>query len=239
MRHGKKVHKLGRTASHRKALMANMASQLLMHKRINTTLAKAKALRVFIEPLMTKAKSDTTHNRRTVFSYVRDKHALKELFGDIAIKIADRPGGYTRIIRTGHRLGDAAEMAMIELVDYNDVYTNDSKSGSDKKTRRSRRGGKKSTGAADAPKADKAADADVAAAPEKAAEAIADVDKNVAKEAAKNVEEAVAETTQAVEETATEAAEAAEDAVAEVTSGDAESKTDDAEGENPKEDTTA
>ena len=125
MRHGKKIVHLGRTASHRKAMMANMASSLIEHKRINTTVAKAKALKKFVEPLITKAKSDTTHNRRVVFSALRNKFAVSELFRDIAEKVADRPGGYTRIIKVGSRLGDNASMALIELVDFNDTYATD------------------------------------------------------------------------------------------------------------------
>lgn len=138
MRHGKKVNHLGRTASHRKAMMSNMASSLILHKRINTTVAKAKALRTYVEPLLTKSKDDTTHNRRTVFSYLQNKDVVTELFRTVAPKIADRPGGYTRIIRTGYRLGDNAEMCMIELVDFNEIYTNEK---AKKTTRRSRRGG--------------------------------------------------------------------------------------------------
>ena len=124
MRHNKKFNHLGRTNSHRKAMLANMSSSLIMHKRINTTLAKAKALRMYLEPLITKSKNDSTHSRRMVFSYLKDKFAVTELFRTIAPKIADRPGGYTRILKTGFRLGDAAEMCFIELVDFNDVYTN-------------------------------------------------------------------------------------------------------------------
>src|SRR5690606_7891217 len=138
MRHGKKVNHLGRTASHRKAMMSNMASSLILHKRITTTVAKAKALRTYVEPLLTKSKEDTTHNRRTVFSYLQNKDVVTELFRTVAPKIADRPGGYTRIIRTGYRLGDNAEMCMIELVDFNEIYTNEK---AKKTTRRSRRGG--------------------------------------------------------------------------------------------------
>lgn len=123
MRHGKKINHLGRTASHRKALMANMACSLLLHKRISTTLAKAKALRTYVEPLITKSKDDSTHNRRTVFAYLKNKEAVSELFREIAPKIADRPGGYTRILKTGFRQGDAAEMCFIELVDFNEVYS--------------------------------------------------------------------------------------------------------------------
>ena len=125
MRHGKKFNHLGRQTAHRKAMLANMACSLIEHKRINTTVAKAKALRVFVEPLITKSKSDTTHNRRTVFSYLRDKYAVTELFKEISVKIADRPGGYVRIIKLGNRQGDNAPMAMVELVDYNEDYTTD------------------------------------------------------------------------------------------------------------------
>jgi large subunit ribosomal protein L17 len=122
MRHGKKHNHLGRTTSHRKAMLANMTCSLIEHKRINTTVAKAKALRVFAEPLITKSKADTTHNRRIVFSYLRDKFAVTELFKEISVKVADRPGGYLRIIKLGNRQGDNAPMAMIELVDYNEIY---------------------------------------------------------------------------------------------------------------------
>jgi large subunit ribosomal protein L17 len=122
MRHGKKHNHLGRTTSHRKAMLANMSCSLIEHKRINTTVAKAKALRVFVEPLITKSKSDTTHNRRIVFSYLRDKFAVTELFKEISVKVGDRPGGYLRIIKLGNRQGDNAPMAMVELVDYNEIY---------------------------------------------------------------------------------------------------------------------
>ncbi|MEO1479239.1 MAG: 50S ribosomal protein L17, partial [Bacteroidota bacterium] len=121
MRHGVKIKKMGRTAAHRKATLAAMSSALIEHKRIKTTAAKAKALRMFVEPIINRAKEDTTHNRRQAFRYLRNKHAVKELFGDIASKIGDRPGGYTRIVKLGSRAGDATEMAIIELVDYNDV----------------------------------------------------------------------------------------------------------------------
>jgi len=140
MRHGDKVNNLGRKSSHRKAMISNMACSLIRHKRINTTVAKAKALRVFVEPLLTKSKKDSTHSRRVVFSYLQDKEVVTELFRDIAPKIAERNGGYTRILKTGYRLGDNAEMCMIELVDYNELYSNDSPK---KTTRRSRRGGAK------------------------------------------------------------------------------------------------
>jgi large subunit ribosomal protein L17 len=122
MRHGDKVNNLGRTAAHRKALLKNLACELIQHKRIVTTLAKAKALRVYVEPLITKSKDNTTHQRRVVFSYLQSKEAIKELFGSVSEKVASRPGGYTRIIKLGARLGDNAEKAMIELVDFNDVY---------------------------------------------------------------------------------------------------------------------
>jgi large subunit ribosomal protein L17 len=146
MRHGKKVNHLGRKTAHRHALLSNMASSLILNKRITTTVAKAKALRKYVEPLLTKAKDDTTHSRRTVFSYLQNKESVKTLFGEVASKISDRPGGYTRIIKLGDvRVGDNAEMCLIELVDYNTLYTKD---GATKKakTRRSRRGGKKAEG---------------------------------------------------------------------------------------------
>ena len=142
MRHGKKVNHLGRKTAHRKAMLANMSCSLIEHKRINTTEAKAKALRKFVEPLITKSKNDTTHNRRVVFSYLRDKYAVTELFKEISVKVADRPGGYLRIIKLGNRQGDNAPMAMVELVDYNEIY-NPKGNQSKKSTRRSRRGGKK------------------------------------------------------------------------------------------------
>lgn len=141
MRHGKKFNHLGRTASHRNAMLANMATSLIKHKRITTTLAKAKALRQYVEPLITKSKSDTTHSRRTVFSYLQDKEAITILFREISEKVASRPGGYTRIIKLENRLGDNAEMAFIELVDYNEVYKVDQTA--ERKTTR-RRGKKKS-----------------------------------------------------------------------------------------------
>ena len=141
MRHGKKVNHLGRTDSHRKAMLSNMATSLILHKRITTTLAKAKALRVFVEPILTKGKNDTTHSRRIVFSYLQDKDAVTILFREIAEKIASRPGGYTRIIKLENRLGDNAEMAIIELVDYNTVYGAEAEVVVEKKATR-RRGGK-------------------------------------------------------------------------------------------------
>ncbi|WP_010181900.1 50S ribosomal protein L17 [Aquimarina agarilytica] len=137
MRHGKKINHLGRKTAHRSAMLANMASSLIEHKRINTTLAKAKALKQFVEPLVTKSKSDTTHNRRLVFAKLRQKDAVTELFRELAPKVGDRPGGYTRIIKLGNRLGDNAEMAMIELVDFNELYTA-GKAVAKKSTRRGR-----------------------------------------------------------------------------------------------------
>jgi len=145
MRHGKKFNHLGRTASHRKAMLSNMATSLIKHKRITTTLAKAKALRQYVEPLITKSKNDTTHSRRTVFSYLQDKEAVTVLFREVSEKVANRPGGYTRIIKLENRAGDNAEMAFIELVDYNDVYKKDGAVKERKSTRR--RGGKKKSGA--------------------------------------------------------------------------------------------
>jgi len=147
MRHGKKINHLGRTDSHRKAMLANMATSLILHKRITTTLAKAKALRVYVEPILTKGKSDTTHSRRTVFSYLQDKDAVTILFREIAEKIATRPGGYTRIIKMENRLGDNAEMALIELVDYNTVYGTDTAKTEKKSTRRRGGAGKAKTAA--------------------------------------------------------------------------------------------
>jgi large subunit ribosomal protein L17 len=140
MRHGKKVNHLGRTTSHRNALLSNMASSLILHKRINTTVAKAKALRKFVEPLITKSKTDSTHSRRSVFSVLQDKEAVAELFRDVAGKVGERAGGYTRIIKTGNRLGDAAEMCMMELVDYNELMVKDTTAPAKKAktTRRSR-----------------------------------------------------------------------------------------------------
>lgn len=143
MRHNKKFNHLGRKAPHRKAMLANMASSLIAHKRISTTVAKAKALRMYVEPLITKAKEDTTHSRRVVFSYLQDKDAVSELFREVAAKIADRPGGYTRILRTGSRLGDNAEMCIIELVDYNEAMLAAKEESAAPKKRRSRRGGAK------------------------------------------------------------------------------------------------
>lgn len=184
MRHGKKVNHLSRTDSHRRAMLANMASSLILHKRITTTLAKAKALRVYVEPIITRSKDDTTHSRRTVFSYLQNKEVVSILFRDIAAKVANRPGGYTRILKMGNRLGDNASMALIELVDYNEIYTSGDAVADKKSTRR--RGSK-------AKKADDAAPA--VAAPKAEKEEIV--------EAVPVIEETPAEETQ-VEETAVE-----------------------------------
>lgn len=149
MRHGKKINHLGRKAGHRNSMLANMACSLIEHKRINTTVAKAKALKQYIEPLVTKAKTDDTHNRRVVFSYLRSKEAVTELFREVAQKVGDRPGGYTRIIKLGNRLGDNADMAMIEFVDFNEIY-NVAKKEAKKTTRR----GRKKAETVDAPQAE-------------------------------------------------------------------------------------
>jgi len=164
MRHGKKINHLGRTASHRSAMLSNMASSLILHKRINTTLAKAKALRKYVEPLLTKSKDDSTNSRRVVFAYLQNKDSVHELFSVVADKIASRPGGYTRILKTGTRLGDSAEMCIMELVDFNELMLQDA---APKKARRSRRAGSKLKADADqdvqivesAPKAKKASKA--------------------------------------------------------------------------------
>jgi large subunit ribosomal protein L17 len=160
MRHGNKINHLGRKTAHRDALLKNLAASLIEHKRINTTLAKARELRKYLEPLLTKAKDNTTHSRRVIFSYIQSKEAMKELFATVAPKIANRPGGYLRVIKTGWRSGDAAEMAMIELVDFNEVYVRGTKPAQEsapekkKKTRRSSGKKTKAEGAADAPVAE-------------------------------------------------------------------------------------
>jgi large subunit ribosomal protein L17 len=161
MRHNKAINHLGRQSGHRKALLANMASSLIMHKRINTTVAKAKALKSYVEPLITKSKEDTTHNRRVVFSYLKDKEAVTELFRNIAPKVADRPGGYTRVLHIGFRQGDAAEMALIELVDFNEAALAAAPKAAKKNTRRSR--AKKAEAAPEAPKAEAPAEEQQAA----------------------------------------------------------------------------
>ena len=205
MRHGKKINHLGRTASHRKAMLSNMAASLILHKRISTTLAKAKELKKFVEPLVTRAKEDTTHNRRIAFSYLKSKEAIKALFGEVIEKVGTRPGGYTRIIKTGFRLGDNAEMCIIELVDFNELMLKDA-APAKKTTRRSRRSSGEST-STPAP-ASKAAKVEKAAAPvvEEAPIAEAEVVEEVPV-----VEEAVVEeTTAPVAEAASEKTPAAE-----------------------------
>lgn len=201
MRHGKKFNHLGRTASHRKAMLSNMASSLILHKRITTTLAKAKELRKYVEPLITKAKDNTTHNRRTVFSYLAHKEAVTLLFGEVAEKVANRPGGYTRILKLVNRYGDNAEMAIIELVDYNELMLaakGEKKAGATK-TRRSRRG----AGTADKAKTDAPiAEAEVVEevkAPEVIAEAEV-VEETPAAEVKEETPEAKAEDTTTEEE---------------------------------------
>ena len=154
MRHNKAINHLGRQSGHRKALLANMASSLILHKRINTTVAKAKALKSYVEPLITKSKEDTTHNRRVVFSYLKDKNAVTELFRTVAPKVADRPGGYTRVLHTGFRQGDAAEMALIELVDFNEAALAAASKAAKKSTRRSRAKKAEAAPEAEEPKAE-------------------------------------------------------------------------------------
>ena len=200
MRHGKKFNHLGRKTAHRKAMMANMACSLIEHKRITTTVAKAKALRGYVEPLVNRSKEDSTHSRRVCFRYLRDKHAVSELFTEVGPKVATREGGYTRIIRTGNRLGDNAEMCMIELVDFNELYGNEAKS-KKKRSRRSRRGG----GAAAAAPAAEAA----------AAEVVEDVAAEAAEAATEEAPAAEAAAEEAPAEEAPAAEAAAEEAPAE------------------------
>lgn len=173
MRHGRKINHLSRTSAHRAALLSNMACSLIEHKRINTTLAKAKALRVYIEPLITKCKTDSTHSRRTVFSYLKNKEAVTELFREIAPKVADRPGGYVRIIRTGYRPGDNSETALIELVDFNTIYGKEAGKAAGGAKKRTRRGAAKkkegAEGAAEGTEATAGAEAPKAKAPRKKA----------------------------------------------------------------------
>ena len=208
MRHKKKFNHLGRTSPHRKAMLSNMASSLILHKRITTTLAKAKALRSYIEPLITKAKEDSTHSRRLVFSHLQNKEAVSELFREIALKIADRPGGYTRILKVGPRLGDNAEMCMMELVDYNELMLEQKDDQKGKSTRR-RRGTTKKKDDTDAkPKTEE---------PKDSAIPVEEVEEEVV---AETIEEPVAEVTASAEASAVEEEVAAEpigEPVAEVT----------------------
>jgi large subunit ribosomal protein L17 len=215
MRHGDKINNLGRTDSHRRAMLANMTISLIEHKRITTTLAKAKALRRYAEPLLTKAKDNTTHSRRVVFSYLQNKEAINELFGPVAEKIGDRAGGYLRIIKMGFRRGDGADMAMIELVDFNEVYNAKGASSKDnkKKTRRGRRtSGATPVVAAAAAVATPAVVEEVAVVAEEAAPAVEEIVEEVAApEVVEVVEEVVAEAPAAEEAPATEEAPAADD----------------------------
>lgn len=196
MRHGDKVNNLGRKTAHRHALLSNLTKQLIAHKRIVTTLAKAKALRVYAEPLITRSKVDSTHNRRIVFSYLQDKESIKELFGTISDKVANRPGGYTRIIKLPRRMGDAADMAMIELVDFNEIYNAGNKEAEGKKTRRSRRSGAKAATAAPA-----AVVTEETAAPAPEAEVAAEPVVAATEEASTNDAPAAEENNNATEET--------------------------------------
>ena len=195
MRHGKKFNHLGRQKPHREAMLANMACSLIEHKRVNTTVAKAKALQKYVEPLLTKSKTDSTHSRRVVFSYLKSKEAVSELFREVSTKIADRPGGYTRILKTGFRLGDNAQMCFIELVDYNENMLKETKKKSS--SRRRRGGAKKET-----------------AATEKAAEVVVETKDEVVEDTAA-VEEVKAKTEEVVEETKTEKVEATTEVVEE------------------------
>jgi len=211
MRHNKTINQLGRTASHRSAMLANMASSLILHKRIATTVAKAKVLRGYVEPLITKSKEDSTHSRRTVFSYLGNKEAVSELFREVAKKIAERPGGYTRILKTGTRLGDNAEMCIIELVDYNQVMLGEKEAKAAKSTTRRRRsaGAKKATDSAPVAKEEKKAATPKA---KKEEEVVAETENEVVEEHEITEEPEVAEEDQVVEENeAPEAPEAKEE----------------------------
>lgn len=230
MRHSKKGFKLNRTSAHRKATLTALSTALIRHKRIETTLTKAKALRMHVEPIINRAKEDTTHNRRQAFRMLGDKYAVTELFTDVAGKIADRPGGYTRIVKLGQRAGDSAEMAMIELVDYNDVRPDGASSGTKKKTRRAGRSRGKSTDAvAAAPAAEDASDATVVEAAADVAEDVVETTAEVAEEVvekaaevAEDVAEAAAEVAEEVVEATAEVTEEVKDAVAEAPADDAD-----------------
>lgn len=222
MRHNKKFNHLGRKSAHRKAMLSNMASSLILHKRITTTVAKAKALRMYVEPLITKAKDDTTHARRVVFSYLQDKNAVSELFRDVSARVGDRPGGYTRILRTGNRLGDNAEMCIMELVDYNESMLAAKTEAAKGKKRRARRSGTKkgpevATAPAATPKVKAKKEEIFKAEPKK--EEIAEVVEHVTEEIAETAEsvtETVAEVVEPVAETIAEIVEPATEAVVEV-----------------------
>ena len=209
MRHGKKFNHLSRTASHRSAMLSNMASSLILHKRIVTTVAKAKALRKYVEPLITRAKEDTTHSRRMVFRYLQNKHSVQELFNDVSERVMDRPGGYTRILKTGHRLGDNASMCVIELVDYNESMLKEAKP-KKSKTRRSRRGKAGKTAAAAV--AAEAAESQVEeAAQEEVVSESAAVEEAEAEQATDDSEEVTAAAEEAAESQEEPVAEAAEE----------------------------
>ncbi len=218
MRHGKKFNHLGRKAAHRKAMLSNMAGSLIEHKRISTTLAKAKALRVYVEPLITKAKSNTVHSRRTAFSKLKNKHVVKELFDTVGPKVGDRPGGYTRIIKMGRRFGDNAEICYIELVDFNEVMLQAKEaSGSGKRTRRKKKkSGSTAANTAAAATAVAATDAVVDTAPEVVEETVAETIADTATNAVEKVEETAAEVVDKVEETATDAVETVTETTSEV-----------------------
>ncbi|MBO3700065.1 50S ribosomal protein L17 [Roseivirga sp. E12] len=217
MRHGKKFNHLSRTAPHRKAMLSNMASSLIQHKRITTTVAKAKALRKYVEPLITKAKDDTTHSRRIVFSYLQDKDSVSTLFNEIAEKVATRPGGYTRIIKTNNRLGDNADMCIIELVDYNELLLEEA---APKKKSTRRRGGKKK--AAEAVATETVVE-------EAVVEEVAEVVEEAAPEVEEVVEAEVEETTEAATEEEAPAAEADEATEPEASADDSEEEKKDGE----------
>ncbi len=240
MRHGKKFNHLSRTAPHRKAMLSNMASSLIMEKRITTTVAKAKALRKYVEPLLTKSKTDDTHSRRVVFSYLQNKESVSELFNEVADKIANRPGGYTRILKTGNRLGDNADMCIIELVDYNETLLKEAKP-KKAKTRRSRRGkgGGSAAGEAanaDAPAATNEAVTETAAAAaaqtEEAAEAQPEETATEATETEAQAEEAPVAEAAAAEEEAPQAEEKTEEAAADEEAPATEEATGDDEPED-------
>jgi len=234
MRHKKTFNHLGRKSAHRKAMMANMASSLILHKRIETTTAKAKALKRYIEPLITRSKDDSTHSRRMVFGYLQDKEAVTELFREVSAKVGDRPGGYTRIIRIGNRLGDNADMCLIELVDYNENLLAE-KAASKKSAGRRRRGGKKKTQETAAPVAEtEVAEAEEIAEAEVIEEAASEAE--VAEEEVKS-EEAPAETAEA-EETKAEA-EVVEEEVAEETTAEAEAAGEEVKAEETSEEAKA
>ena len=214
MRHGKKINHLGRKSAHRKAMLSNMACSLIEHKKITTTLAKAKALRKYVEPLITKSKTDTTHSRRVVFSYLQNKEAVKELFGEVRPKVLERPGGYTRILKLGNRLGDNAEMAFIELVDFSE-FDSGSESGGGRKKSRRRRGKKKSSSAPASKKVKQKVEEVVEEVEEIAEDVVEEVAEEVV-ETAEVVEEAVEEVVEEVAEAEEVVEEAVEDVVEEV-----------------------